>query len=160
MRWWGNLLAAAVAVSVACGGGGGAGQPRPSQSAESAVRGFFQAVADSDIARMSTLWGTDKGSAATTGQPNDWQKRMVVTQIYLRGSPYKILSDDPIAGNSNHRKVQVELDRGECKRTVPILAVRSDKDGWLVNSIDLNLAGSPSRPCAPVGDEQAPKPKQ
>jgi len=158
MRWWGNLLAAAVVVSGACGGGG-ASSPKPSQSAESAVRQFLQAVADSDIARMSALWGTDKGSAASTGEPKDWQKRMVVTQIYLRGSPYKILSDDPVEGNVNHRKVSVELDRGECKRTVPIIAVRSDRDGWLVNSIDLNLAGTPARPCAPVGDEQAPKPK-
>jgi len=159
MRWWGNLLAAAVAVSVACGGGGSGSQVKPSQSAESAVRQFFQAVADSDIARMSALWGTEKGSAASTGQPADWQKRMVVTQIYLRGSPYKILSDDPVEGNATHRKVSVELDRGECKRTVPIVAVRSDRDGWLVNAIDLNLAGTPARPCAPVGDEGTPKPK-
>jgi hypothetical protein len=136
-----------IALGTACGGSGPQAV-KPSPTPEAAVRGFFQAVADSDLVRMSMLWGTDKGSAASTGQPPDWKKRMTVAQIYLRGAPMRILGDQPLEGTTDQRKLEVELDRGECKRVVPVLTVHSQRDGWLVNAIDLNLAGSPARPCA------------
>jgi len=76
MRVGGNSLLGTVLAVAACGGGGAASQPAPVPSAEAAVRSFFQAVADSNIARMATLWGTEKGSAASTGQPPDYEKRL------------------------------------------------------------------------------------
>ena len=56
-----------------------------------------------------------------------------------------------------HRQVvTIDLNRGECTKTVPVTVVKSGND-WIVNQIDLNLAGTPQRPCDPSVPEE---PKQ
>jgi len=144
-RW----IAALAVVLAACGGGGQRSPAAigPQASPEDAVRAFMQAVADSSIVRMSNLWGTAKGPASKTGQPSDYEKRMQVTQAYLRGSPYKVLASEAFESDATRRKVVVELDRTQCVKTVPFVLVRVGDTGWIVNSVDLNAAGSPNRAC-------------
>lgn len=149
-RWSPVLL-----LLLACGGGGGS-QPSPSEAAttpDGAVRSFMQAVADSNIARMGRYWGTSKGPAVIVNQPADYHQRLSVTQSYLRNSPFRIVRIDPVPNDGDRRSVAVDLDRRDpsgptCVRQVPFVVVKTGKYGWIVSSIDLNLAGAPGRPCS------------
>lgn len=148
-----------IALVVGCGGGGSTASPAPastSDSPEAAVKNFMQAIADSNITRMSQLWGTAKGPAGQTKKPDDYEKRMVITQLYLRGAPYRIIRVDPVTADPTRQVVTIDLNRGECTKTVPVTVVKSGND-WIVNQIDLNLAGTPQRPCDPSVPEE---PKQ
>jgi hypothetical protein len=148
-----------ITLLVGCGGGGSAASPGPastSDNPETAVKNFMQAVADSNISRMSQLWGTAKGSAAETRKPDDYERRMIITQLYLRGASYRIIRVDPVIDDATRQLVTVDLNRGECTKSVPFTVVNTGKD-WIVNQIDLNLAGTPVRPCEPAVPEE-PKP--
>ncbi len=118
----------------------------PTNSASAVVIEFMRAVADSNLGRMSDLWGTSKGAASRTGNPPDYQRRLVVVQAYLRGGTSRVLSEDRAPGGGDKHLLVVELDRGGCTKQVPFTAVRAT-EGWLVNSIELNAAGNPMRPC-------------
>lgn len=151
-RWMPVLM-----LVVACGGGGGGSQqPSPSDAAataDGAVRSFMQAVADSNITRMARYWGTAKGPAGVVNQPADHQQRLTVTQSYLRASPYRVVRIDPAPNGGDRMIVTVDLDRKDpggasCVRQVPFTVVKTSKYGWIVSSIDLNLAGAPGRPCS------------
>ena len=149
-RTW--LIIAALALG-ACSSGttasaGQAGTTGPAASAEVAVQGFMQAVADSNLERMSALWGSTRGPSSRTREPADYERRIVIIQAYLRDSPYRILSNLQDGANPARRVLQVELQRDKCTKLVPFTVVRSDA-GWLVNSIDLALLGSPGANCDP-----------
>ena len=157
IRWWLGAL-----MLVACGGSQ-AGSVAPSSAVpptpEAAVRAFLQAVADSNIDAMASLWGTEKGPASRTKQPTDYLKRMEVVQIYLRNSPYTIGAVSKVEGDPSRNTVNVVFDRKACVRTMPVTVLQTAKDGWIVNQLDLNQAGSPTRPCRNAGDDPV-KPKQ
>lgn len=150
--------AALLLFLAACGGGRTAPAPSvaPASSPEGAVRSFLAAVADSNIPLMGRYWGTARGPASVTGQPADYQRRLTVAQIYLRNAPYKIVRIEAEAGNPNRQIVTVELDRRECVRAVPFTTVKTADSGWIVAAIDLNLAGTPGRPCAVPKPEVQP----
>lgn len=140
----------AVVALVACGGSGGSAVPGaapPAASASGAVKEFMAGVADSNIVRIGSAWGTSKGSAATLGEPQDWQKRVTVMQLWLRGGTYTITGDQSLINDRTHRQVTIDLVRGPCTKTIPISVVQT-KHGWLVESIDLTAAGNPEKPCA------------
>ena len=131
----------------ACGGGAGAKQAEPATSAAGAVRSFMQAVADSNVDRMASLWGTVNGSAAKTKQPADWQRRVTIMQAYLRNESFRITSDVPDQMDPNRRAQQVELRRQTCTWSVPFVSVKARDGSWLVTQVDLAAAGNPARPC-------------
>jgi hypothetical protein len=143
-----------VLLLAACGGGSAAG-PAPSLSAttpEGAVRLFLQSVADSNVAGMARLWGTASGPASVTGKPQDYPRRLEVTQLFLRNSPYRVTSTTPVPSDNDRKQVQVELDRTDidgkrCVRTMSVVVVNAGKHGWIVEAIDLNQAGTPGRSC-------------
>jgi hypothetical protein len=142
-RWLGSVL-----LLAACGGGTSAQQPaQPVSSASGAVRGFMQAVADSNLDKMASLWGTAAGSAAKTNIPPDYRRRVAVMQAYLRNQSFRILSDQPQA-TENRRAVQVELKRETCTWSVPFVVIKTVDGTWLVTQVDLAAAGNPARPCA------------
>lgn len=136
-----------VLLLVACGGGGG-GAPavQPATSANGAVRSFMEAVADSNVEKMASLWGTANGPASKTNQPPDWQRRVAIMQAYLRHQSFRITSDVPETGQ-NRRALQVEIKRDACTWTVPFIAVKAREETWLVTQVDLAAAGNPARPC-------------
>ena len=101
------------------------------------------------------LWGRPR-SAAETKKADDYERRMIITQLYLRGSSYRIIRVDPVMDDATRQLVTVDLNRGECSKWVPFTVVNTGKD-WIVNQIDLNLAGTPARPCEPAVPEE-PKP--
>lgn len=150
-----RLLPVVLCLLAACGGGS-AGTPAPVENAttpESAVQNFMQAVADSNISRMGRFWGTRRGPASVTKSPADYTQRLGVTQIFLRASPFKIVRTDPVAGDDTRRVVVVDFDRANtdgtrCTRTLPVTVVQTSNHGWVVNAMDLSLAGTPGRPCS------------
>ncbi len=143
----GSTLGAALLVT-ACGSRGPtASGAEPVASARETVTTFMRAVADSNLTKMAQLWGTSKGAAATTRQPADYERRVVVIQSYLRNDDYRIATD--AAESEGRRGMQVELRRQACTWSVPFTVVKSAKDGWVVSNIDLTRAGNPVRPCDP-----------
>jgi hypothetical protein len=148
-----RFLSGLLLLSLACGGGPGAAVPADSATTpEGAVRSFMQAVADSNITRMGRYWGTSRGPASLVHHPADYEQRLFVTQSFLRDSPFHILRSDPISGDKNRQTVQVDLDRADpdgarCTRNVPFTVLNAGKQGWIVTSIDLTLAGTPGRSC-------------
>lgn len=150
------LVVAGLTALAACGGGsGGSGvaDPAPVASASLAMRAFMQAAADSNLARMAQLWGTADGSASETGKPEGWEKRLIVIQAYLRGDSTRLVSDVPVTGADNQRRVIVALYRFGCMRQIPATVTRGKSGGWIVESVDISSAGNPARPCEP-GDEE------
>ena len=116
--------------------------------AESVVKEFMQAVADSNHAKMADLWGSAKGPAARTKEPADYERRIVVMQVYLRDSPYRILSNAQDGTNVARRVLQVEVKRDKCVKIVPFTAVLGSGNQWIITSIDLALLGSPGANCS------------
>jgi len=124
----------------------------PAGGPASVAAAFMQAVADSNLAQMGHLWGTDRGPAATTNQPSDWTQRVTVMQAYLRGGRSRVVSEsDPIMSEKGRRQVIVELTREGCVTQVPFTMVQTRDGAWLVNAIELNAAGVPGRPCPTSG---------
>jgi hypothetical protein len=154
-----SSLGLLLVLLVACGG-----NPAPSvsggpaTSAEGAVRSFLQAVSDSNLAKMALYWGSAKGAAAKTHEPPDYERRMVVMQSYLRRASYRVVSG-VTEGPVDSRQLQVELDRGECKRLVPFTAIKAGDGTWIVNQVDLASAGSPTKPCSGKAPKDSTMPK-
>jgi hypothetical protein len=148
-----RFLLAALIAAAACGGGPPAPAPVPADpvvASNSAMKSFMRAVEDSNIAGMSAVWGSSRGAASSTHQPSDYEKRMVVAQLFLRAAPFTILENSAVEGQPGQRRLRLQLDRGRCKREVPVTVVRTDKGDWVIQEIDLNQAGTPARPCDPI----------
>jgi hypothetical protein len=136
------ILAFTIAIA-ACGGKSGPVSP---EAGPAAVLGqFMQAVADSNLTRMAELWGTSRGSAARTGQPSDYQRRVTIMHAYLRGATARVLGQ--VSRSSDQVELSVEVIRSECRRQVPFTMVRGPGGAWLVNAIDLAAVGVPGAPC-------------
>lgn len=121
------------------------------QSPEAAVNAFMRAVQDSSMTRMMELWGTEKGSAAKTKSPPDYQKRVFIMYTYLKGTTYRIAGTQPDTSNAARRVLVVEFKRGECSGQSMVRTVKTKAEGWLVNSLDLATIGTPGRQCGENG---------
>lgn len=112
---------------------------------ETALAAFMQAVADSNLNRMAQLWGTEKGSAASTGQPSDYQRRVAVMYAYLRGATVRVMGEVERRGNTS--VLATEVTRSDCVKRVPFTMARTGQGGWLLTNVDLSLIGVPGTPC-------------
>ena len=141
MRGWIAIVAVGV---LGCGKKVETAAPIGGPAAVAAA--FMRAVTDSNLTQMAELWGSARGSAVATGAPNDWQRRVVVMQLYLRGGAARV-HDAGLPGTPDRRELMVELTRAGCTRQVPFTMVRTKDGAWLVNAVDLNAAGNPAKPC-------------
>lgn len=142
------LLVPALLLA-ACGGSRGPATVSTApayESGQAVVEQFMGAVADSNLTRMGQLWGTSRGPAAVTGEPSDWQRRIVVFQAWLKGGTSRVLGEDRTA-DANRRTVTLEINRSGCARQVPIAVLRLGNGSWIITNIDLEAAGNPARPC-------------
>jgi hypothetical protein len=139
----------AIVLLAGCGGSGSSGGASidPMGTSSAAMQSFMRAAADSNLARMGQLWGTVDGAAAATGKPEGWEKRLVVMQAYLRGDSTRVVSDVPVTGSDNQRRVIVALYRSGCTKQIPATVTRARNGGWLVEIVDITAAGNPARPC-------------
>ena len=127
--------------------GGRTGQVAPIPEAEQGFRNFMQAVTDSNFTRMAENWGTARGSASETGNPPDYQQRMVIMQAYLLGIRSRVLSNEAVPSAENQRMLTVELTRGNCQMTLPFTMARTSSGRWVVYQFDLEKIGPPTRSC-------------
>jgi hypothetical protein len=105
----------------------------------------MQAVADSNLSKMASLWGTANGPASKTGQPPDYERRIAIMQAYLRNDSFQLTSD--VAEAADRRALRVEIRRQKCTWNVPFVAIQTSDRSWLINQVDLTAAGNPARPC-------------
>lgn len=136
----------ASAILAACGGNSGSAPTTPVASSGQAMREFMQAAADSNLTRMSQLWGSSRGPATETHDPPDYEKRLILIQAYLRADSSKVVSDVPVTGDDSRRRVVVAIFRQGCMKQVPAVLLKV-KGAWIVNNVDLGAAGNPARPC-------------
>ena len=136
-----------AALLAACGGTSTPAAVAPTGSAKATVDRFMQAVADSNLTQMASLWGTTAGPAAKTRVPADYERRIAIIHAYLRNESHRIVSDTP-DGEARHA-LQVEIRRQLCSWVVPFTAIKLTDGGWIVSQVDLTAAGNPARPCAP-----------
>jgi hypothetical protein len=137
--------------------GGSPGQVAPIPEAEQGFRNFMQAAADSNYVRMAENWGTARGSASETGNPADYQQRMIIMQAYLLGIQSRVMANEAVPGAGNQRMLTVELTRGDCIATIPFLMARTGSGRWVVYQFDLEKIGPPTRSCS---QPAAPPPGQ
>jgi hypothetical protein len=145
-----KFMLGAGALIAACGGGGAA--VNPVGSASEVVRDFMKAAADSNMSRMAQLWGDARGPAGETRSIKEWERRLIVMQVYLRGDSAKVQSNDPDPGDQNRRRLGVVLFRMNCTTQIPMTAIRTRSGGWVVFNVELDKAGNPARPCHPDSD--------
>ena len=119
--------------------------PKAAATPSAAVEEFMRAVADSNLPRMSQLFGNRRGSAFRTHQPKDYEKRMVVIQAMLRGAQARTLGDIP-SEKSGGRTVPTQLSNNGCRVTIPFNVVKAN-EGWLVNEFKLESAAEVNKPC-------------
>jgi hypothetical protein len=141
-----NVFAVA-AILAACGGQQGGGATSPVASPSEALTQFMRAAADSNLARMSELWGSSSGPSAQTRSPENFERRLVVIQAYLRADSSRIASNVS-TDSDNRRQLVVQIYREGCMKQIPATMTRV-KGGWIVTNIDLTPAGNPARPCEP-----------
>lgn len=148
-----TYVVAAVALLAACGGGGTAtgsgaqGAAGPVASSGDAALAFLRAAADSNLTRMAELWGTAAGPAARTKAPPDYDRRIVLMQIYLRNDSSRVMGQAAVPTDDSRRTVTVALWRSGCMKQVPLTMVRTGDGAWLVTDFDLSRLGNPARPC-------------
>jgi hypothetical protein len=140
-----NVLAFTVFLA-ACGGHQGSAPTTPVASPSQALTEFMRAAADSNLTRMSQLWGSSRGPAAETRDPANFEKRLAVIQVYLRADSSKIVSNMPIVGDDDRRKLMVQIFRQGCMKQIPAVLLKV-KGAWIVNEVELASVGNPSRPC-------------
>jgi hypothetical protein len=108
-----------------------------------AVEEFMRALADSNLTRMSELFGNAKGPVIKT-KPKDYQKKVLIMQLFLRGIQVQTLGDVP--GKDGMRTVTTLLTNHGCRVTIPVDAVKAP-EGWLVNNFKLEDAAEVNKPC-------------
>jgi hypothetical protein len=105
----------------------------------------MQAVADSNLTKMASLWGTARGPAPQTRQPADYERRIAIMRAYLRNDSFRVASE--ARENETRHAFQVVIKRQTCTWTVPFVTVKTGNGGWLVNQVDIGAAGNPARGC-------------
>jgi len=146
-----KTVLAIAAILAACGGQQGAAPTTPVASSTQALGDFMRAAADSNLVRMAQLWGTSRGAAAETRHPEDYEKRIVVIQAYLRTDSSRVVSDVPVTGDDNRRKLVVQIYKQGCMKHIPATMLRI-KGGWIVEDVELAAVGNPARPCEDSDD--------
>lgn len=136
-----------LAALTACSKRQGPGTPIP-QSTSASVTQFLAAVKANDLKRMGELWGTERGPAAESMNPEVLRQRVAVIQKYLDHTGYRVIEGPLLVpGHDELRTYRVELQRTNCNQVLPIDIIQTKRGGWLVYDVHLESAGSPTGRC-------------
>jgi hypothetical protein len=141
---------------LACQSHSSALAPNP-LSMDAVVAAFLHAVKANDLDRLGTLWGTERGPAATWMPADELKKRLTVIQKYLNYDGYRVV-DGPLAvgGHDNERTFRVELERQSCNVVVPLDLIQAKTGQWLVIDAHLESVSNPEQACKPAGRGTGP----
>lgn len=143
-----------LAVILALGGFGcqshsSAVTPTP-RTMDATLAAFLDAVRANDLPRLGTLWGTERGPAATWMPADEMRKRLSVIQSYLNHDGYRIVEGPlMVSGHDTERTYRVELQRRGCNVIVPLDLVQAKSGEWLVVDAHLETLSNPVQACAP-----------
>jgi hypothetical protein len=151
------LAILALCAAAACGRAPSDSQTPVPQTVNASVEQFLAAVKANDLRRMGDLWGTDRGPASQSMNPDVLRQRLTVIQRYLTHSGYRII-EGPLAvpSRGDVRMFRVELQREGCNQVLPIDVIRTRSGGWLVYDVHLESAGNPAARCQPAGTGTRP----
>jgi hypothetical protein len=140
-----------LAALTACSKGAAPGKPIPQSMSES-VSQFLAAVKANDLKRMGELWGTERGPASQSMNPDVLRQRLTVIQKYLDHTGYRIIEGPMLVpGRDELRTYRIELQRTSCTQALPVDIIRTKSGGWLVYDVHLEAAGSPAGRCPTTG---------
>ncbi len=101
----------------------------------SAIRGFMNAVAQTDLQAMGAIWGGPDGAARDAYSRDVLEKRELIMICYLKHSSYDILADAPAPGGA--RDVAVNVTFKNLTRSTNFRVVRGPSNRWYVEDVSL-----------------------
>jgi hypothetical protein len=148
------LVMRRLAVLVALGSLGCGSQPQSSvpapQSINDTVAQFMAAVKTNDLQRMGSLWGTERGPAASWMKPEELRMRLTVIQKYLAYDGYRVLEGPlGVPGHDDMRTFKVELQRQQCNTVASLDLKRTGSGIWVVSDPHLETLSNPAASCKP-----------
>jgi hypothetical protein len=135
----------------ACAGNSAAPGAAAAHSPESTVNAFLAAARDTNLAGMAEYWGGSAGPAGTSKQPPDYEKRIRIMQKYLTSDSAKLVALGSVDGHPDQVMVTMKLFLAKCQNSVPFI-VGKWKSQYLIQNVDVTLAGTPGRPCDDQGN--------
>jgi hypothetical protein len=104
------------------------------------IERFLRAANSNDLDTMGRLFGTRDGPWAPTVSKKEADDRLFVIASVLRHTDYQVVGEQIVPGRRDEAtQLVVRLVQGEQRFEVPFTLVRSQKDGWLVEVVPLDL---------------------
>jgi len=102
------------------------------------VERFLQAANAQDLETMARLFGTRDGSVLRRDPRREVEERMFAIASVLRHEDYALAGEGLVPGRSSEAlRVFVRLRTTTREVVVPFTVVRTKRDGWMVEQIDL-----------------------
>ena len=134
-RRWALLL---LVLGAACGGGTETYSPALSPGPVLVVERFLQAANASDLETMMQLFGTAEQTIDQLDGRGKAERRMHVLASLLRHDDFTILSQEALPGRMNTATtLEVRLHQGDRATVVPMVVVRRNAGGWIVEQVDI-----------------------
>ena len=103
--------------------------------ATSAIRGFMNAVTQTDLQAMGAIWGGPDGPARDAFDRKVLEEREEIMICYLKHDKYDILADAPAPGGG--RDVAVDVTFKDLTRSTNFRVVRGPANRWYVQDVAL-----------------------
>ncbi|MEN8144574.1 MAG: hypothetical protein ABFS14_06430 [Gemmatimonadota bacterium] len=139
------VAAAATVTAAGCASGGGevpAGMVVGGGSSKAVAEDFLQAANAENYARMTALFGTEKGSAVKRFGLSDVERRMIVLSALLKHSAYDLQPESSRAVKASQIRYVARLE-GTRRGTVDVpIITATDGSRWFVEKLEMEqLAG-------------------
>ena len=117
-------------------GGGGLSLPG-APSPRAAVEQFMTSVRMGDLQALSSVWGTPDGPARDNPKLSreELEKRSLIMQRCYQHDSFRILGET--AGEGGARMLDVEISRGNLKRSPHFRTVVAKSERWFVEDADI-----------------------
>lgn len=110
----------------------------PSPGPVLVVERFLQAANATDLPTMMQLFGTAEHTIDELDGRGKAERRMHVLARLLRHDDFTILDQAPLPGRMRTAtQLQVRLTRGQRQIVVPLIVVRREGGGWIVEKVDV-----------------------
>ena len=135
-----HILFPILVLAAACSSRGGSSPTPASQSPGPAlvVERFLAAANANELETMTQLFGTSDRTIVELEGRTRAEERMYVLASLLRHNDWTIRGQRTVPGRiTDATELVVELQKPERAVTVPILVVRRERGGWIIERIDV-----------------------
>lgn len=142
MRMRPYLFLALTVLTAACGAGApsqGSGMPAAESPGPAlAVERFLQAANVNDLQTMTQLFGTKDRTIVQLDGRQQAEERMYVLASLLRHDDWSIQGQRTVPGRTaDATELLVRIQRRSQTAVVPMLVVRRNNGGWIIERIDV-----------------------